>query len=476
MCNMSPFRNCLFCGDVNVFYTMGKSFVLGYVPYVDFVDTKGPILILIYAIGYLISPDATFGIYILASFATFFTLLFLYKTSLYFLKDELKSVLVAICCGSLLFFKLYYGYGPRTEQFLLPLIAVQIWLYCTSFEQLCNNRRNQFIFGSFLGCSTAVFFLTKYIYAPYPFTTLCCLIIYYMMNKSFRTYVFTLLFVYVIAFLLVLLPFFAYFIYTDSLDSFFYAYFTLSSEYVSGGGYLPFGDKLIVHFSNFFVKCVREPVFWIALCSTMCLFTTYYKERMDRALRVVCILSSLALIAVCCSGFWSYYLLMCFPLAIFPIILIVNKISCSKRLLYILSFVVVLCSLAHYILILTLSQSQAIETACPSWCRDYHKVEDIIRSKEHAKILYLDQLDQGFGIKTGAVPACPFWFSWRSINDKGRDVQKAAIRNRVPDFICTHYNLSDANRLLLSNSGYKVIITVFNFTSSSSACTIWSKY
>ena len=51
--------------DANAFFTMGKGFVNGLVPYLDLFEQKGPILYLIYGIGYLFSHDSFFGIYLL---------------------------------------------------------------------------------------------------------------------------------------------------------------------------------------------------------------------------------------------------------------------------------------------------------------------------------------------------------------------------------------------------------------------------
>jgi hypothetical protein len=43
--------------DVNTYFTMGKGVVHGRIPYRDLFDHKGPLLYLLYAVGYLISRD-----------------------------------------------------------------------------------------------------------------------------------------------------------------------------------------------------------------------------------------------------------------------------------------------------------------------------------------------------------------------------------------------------------------------------------
>ena len=51
--------------DGNAFFTMGKGMFNGKVPYKDLFEQKGPLLYLIYVIGYLISHDTFLGVYLL---------------------------------------------------------------------------------------------------------------------------------------------------------------------------------------------------------------------------------------------------------------------------------------------------------------------------------------------------------------------------------------------------------------------------
>lgn len=51
--------------DGNAFFTMGKGMFNGKVPYKDLFEQKGPLLYLIYGIGYLISHDTFLGVYLL---------------------------------------------------------------------------------------------------------------------------------------------------------------------------------------------------------------------------------------------------------------------------------------------------------------------------------------------------------------------------------------------------------------------------
>ncbi len=475
MSNMSPFRDCLFCCDVDIFYTMGKSWTLGYVPYVDFIDTKGPLLILIFAIGYLMSPDSTTGVYLLASLATFVTLLYLYKTAVYYLQQPIKAMLVVLCCAAALYFKPYYGYGPRSEQFLLPFIALLIWFSSTRIDKLRSDFRCRLLYGACLGCSTAVFFLVKYLYMLFPMFCMACLIACHLRDEYRLRIIGSLLLSYIVSSVMVVLPFAVYIIYTDSLEEFIWVYFTLSSEYVSNGVSVSIIQKITLLLLGLFDKCVKQPMFWVALFSTLCMFTPYYQKRMSLRTRVVCVSSFGVLILVCSMGFWAYYLLMYFPLLVFPVTMLVDKLTHNKYLLCFLCVAAFLFTVGNYLVILNIRQSQAFDFADPLWSQDYQAVEQIIKRKERARILYLDQLDQGLGIRTGAVPAAPIWFSWYSENEKIKGIREEAVRNRLPDFIVSSCAPSQENLKLLQESGYKAEITFVNYAARKSAITLWSK-
>lgn len=52
-----PFMGC----DMNWYFTCGRALARGMVPYVDFIDSKGPLLWLIYGVGYVITPHSFIG-------------------------------------------------------------------------------------------------------------------------------------------------------------------------------------------------------------------------------------------------------------------------------------------------------------------------------------------------------------------------------------------------------------------------------
>ena len=75
------------------FFTCGKAWMEGMTPYVDFADSKGILLWLIYGIGYLLSPTSYIGVFWLSVIAYAVTFHFIWKTARLFL-DRRQSLLV----------------------------------------------------------------------------------------------------------------------------------------------------------------------------------------------------------------------------------------------------------------------------------------------------------------------------------------------------------------------------------------------
>lgn len=472
-CSMSPFRECLFNSDVNCFYMEGKAWALGYIPYVDFIDSKGPLLFLIFAIGYLISPDNTYGMYLLASVSTVITLIFIYKTAHHFTKSISLALFVTICCSAALFFKPYYGYGPRTEQFIIPFVAWIIYFITAKADKLDKDIKNWTYLGICLGITTAICLLTKYVYIIFPLVTFICAIVFLNNNHSSYKNLLLLSTSFLFSLFLFCLPFAIYLFLTKSFDDFIWSYFQLSANYSTHEVQSSLFEKLLSYFSILKNNTIKEPAFFAVLISLITFGLPVFREQMNMRHRLACIISFLALIFCCSIGLFRYYLLVYFPLFMFPIIVICLKFS-SKKLLFIsLSLFILFFSILTPIIATKYKLAKQLSNTPKEWSCDYKKVEDIIKSRFRAKIIYMDGLGHGFGIRTGAIPACPAWFKLTKSGSELAVIQETAIIKRIPDFVFTHHytNYSD----LLKNSGYEKTMTILEGSRMKTGLTLWSK-
>ena len=107
--------------DVIWFYLCGKAWMNGMTPYVDFADSKGPLLWLIYGIGYLISPHDYTGMYWLSCVLYTFIFYQCYKCARLFVHDA-RLALVAVLISAFFFLSGLTHIEVRAEDYCYALM------------------------------------------------------------------------------------------------------------------------------------------------------------------------------------------------------------------------------------------------------------------------------------------------------------------------------------------------------------------
>ena len=110
--------------DVIWFFMCGKAWMNGMTPYVDFADSKGPLLWLFYGIGYLLSPRNYLGVFWLSCALYTYIFYICYKCALLFVRDK-RVALAAVLLSSLFFLSGLTHIEVRAEDlcyaFMLPV-------------------------------------------------------------------------------------------------------------------------------------------------------------------------------------------------------------------------------------------------------------------------------------------------------------------------------------------------------------------
>ena len=120
-----PWSRC----DSAIFFTSGKALMNGLRPYVDFADSKGPLLWLIYGIGYLLSPRSYTGVYVVSVFVYACTFYYNYKTARIFLKDERRALAVTLLM-TVAYFWPWFHFEVRAEDFATLPVAISLYCMC----------------------------------------------------------------------------------------------------------------------------------------------------------------------------------------------------------------------------------------------------------------------------------------------------------------------------------------------------------
>lgn len=157
---ISPQYNMVYSQyNQSVFYIIGKLMNIGKVPYVDFIDHKGPYLYLFHALAEVFNFNKHIGLYILGVILLFITSYFMYKTFLIIIniidnKKEngffdyiisiISSIYIMIILSS---YKISFS-TLQCETFVAPLLSIAIYLYINDiylYDKI--NDKTVLIFG-----------------------------------------------------------------------------------------------------------------------------------------------------------------------------------------------------------------------------------------------------------------------------------------------------------------------------------------
>jgi len=218
--------------DANCYFTMGKGMMNGYVPYVDLIDNKGPLLFLLYGIGWLMDHTGFSGIYLLQSVFLAISVIYTYRLAKLFIKRDFVAILVAIFSPLPMLLHGFYaagfdygGGGP--DEFCRAILVVS--LYYFAFYHIYPEKyrlRHTVVQGVLFACVFMIKFNLSAFWVGFLFAIACELLfhkrfVFFLKNMAaFAT-----------GALLAVLPYLAYAIHTKSLDAFYHNYFVYNSLY-----------------------------------------------------------------------------------------------------------------------------------------------------------------------------------------------------------------------------------------------------
>ena len=212
--------------DSSWFFTAGKAWMNGMVPYVDFSDSKGPLLWLIYGIGYLFSHYNYVGVWLLTCIAYIFTTLINYRTARIFLKNDWLSLAVSLFMLAV-YFNNFIHYETKSEDFCQPFIALSLWAICRlAYGEQASLRfkRAAWLIGVSIGATLMIKF------------TVAAMILFYAIMlvvlawRSDAVKVKAVVWRLLAGMLAVCMPFVVMFAFLGNLDDFLKEYFLVTSS------------------------------------------------------------------------------------------------------------------------------------------------------------------------------------------------------------------------------------------------------
>lgn len=435
MCNcFSPLYSLIFASDPACFYMEGHAWACGLLPYVDFVDVKGPLLFFIYMLSCLITPNSTSGIFVVHVVASAVNLYIIFLIANLFMKDKYSSMLAALMVIPFIYWRRVYLDGGESEELMMPFLAMLLYSWY-SYQQIKSTKHLKLLAYT-IGIGAAITLLIKY-NCTFPFFVSFILIVCDLCHERKKISDICGITVRVaLGFSIILLPFIIW-LHTKSIlgscwDVYvtlnFHTYFSDSSIYHTGSGL----TKLISYLEMVF----REPegVFMVVSILAGVLYPQPNSQKRKTAIINTILLCS---ILFCSLGRWhSYYLLFCSPCLIIPICYVLQgftvKMSWRNTLL-----------IGILIVCVGVRLNGSWLERCPMRVSEKLKgsvliAENEIGKKSMPKIMYYGDLDRGFGVKAGALPACPEWCTLNGVAATDfEQKQRSAIQRNLPDFIVT---------------------------------------
>lgn len=420
----------------------------GLLPYVDFIDVKGPLLFVIQLVGWEISRGTTTGVWLLETGAVFLTLLSLYKLGRVEKLTRSQACLASLLCLTCMFSSQLYGGGGRVEVYTGCALALLLWRTCRFYRCAEMLRHEVFRYGVAVGVCFGVCLLMKYNACLPAAAAGACACVYLLKRRRFRA----------LSVLLggiaagagaICLPFAAWMAWEGILDDCFNVYFKLNAETLHSSVELD-ATRIVWLLS----KAVQSSGVVVAIFGLPFLFAASWRRDGNFKAFALFLIGISAFVSAF-AGQFPYYMLYCSVLAIFPAVIV------SRGFYPALS--------AKWLVLAAVAVSYTAIRLNGTWdsqchMRLTHKIPPAIQAMEDeigkhpgCGIMFVGTLDMGLGFNAPALPACPEWFTLNGAPEYYVQRQFEAVRRRRADYVgLGTLNLENTKAIaqLIEEAGY----------------------
>lgn len=409
--------------DSSIFFMCGKAWMNGYIPYSDFSDSKGPLLWLIYGIGYLLSNTSYVGVFWVSCFFYSITFFYVFKCIRLFIKDRYISFVTTLGMG-LFYFNICVHNIIRAEDFCQLFIILSLYATCTIlYGNESNNYhidKSSFIFGFCASCTLLIKFTITAMLAIF-FVYLCYAA--YKRQRLTKSIIWMLL-----GALSVILPFVAYFLVIGNFGIFIEEYFLRT--------FVTVGNTQGYTMSDTLLKFLQPNVFtyFFILFLSVLLFARW--NRLSNIKKFFPLISFIWFTLITCQNAWNYYFNSLSVFGLFGLVVIAaycEKRCGGARVLLIVPLLLMLIIIPPIKLVPTKRDSFLKYNKYKS--DQFDKFANFIKSKHQPLILYLGTFPTGVGISAEALPACRYFHEQTGQAKDMTDIQLTAIKKKIPDFI-----------------------------------------
>ena len=380
--------------DVIWFYTCGKAWMNGLTPYVDFADSKGPLLWLIYGIGYLLSPTSYVGCYWIS--CILYTIIFYqcYKCAIVFTRNT-RLALAAVVLGALFFLGSATHIEVRTEDYCYPFMLPLFYRFLRHTINHEANPRFAKQSALLLGLSLGATLLIKYsctlmmgIFIPY-----FCLIVPRRCNYSVIKAIGWCALVFVIT----VAPMLAILAVQGCLGAFINEYFLVTANTFNNlhGSAITAGNILSL------IMGKRLLVYLAAIAIGMVIYCLRVSS--GKTFALVALFWFLAVVLL--NGTDNIYFNV---LSLFTVLFVGPLVQLLGRWLRHSIVVAAMAVTVLAVLFIMTDRISLFNRSTPEQTAWYYYAH-LMSQYEAPRMLYLSCHDHGEGVPSGALPACKYW-------------------------------------------------------------------
>lgn len=391
------------------FFMCGKAWMNGMVPYVDFADSKGPLLWLIYGVGYLFSPRSFIGVFWLSVVAYAVTLVLAYKLTRLFACGRVAVGVLALLPVALLYKHVHIE--VRAEDFCYPLAMACLYL---SLLVAKEKGRRLFWPAFCIGACLMACLLIKWSIAAMLSGTAFVILVLSIKRKDWRGILGGLLGLCAVA-----VPFLVYFLWQGNFSAFVQEYFLNTYTTVSHKPLYMVALETLSH--------KRKLCIFLVFLVGFALFCRRYKQPWWLAV------IPLPFTLLAATPGFAYYYSILMPFMALPCILAVDmvsqRVSVGRKLFGMGCALVVVVGMAY-----NFRPNYPLRLKQGKVSQAYHAMEErMARVKDPRVTIY--PMDNGTGIVAHALPANKYWARQNGFTPAMQQEREEALRLRKADFI-----------------------------------------
>lgn len=406
------------------FFMCGKAMMNGMLPYVDFSDSKGPLLWLIYGIAYLIDHTSYVGVCVPATISYWAVMVLAYKLSRLYIGRRPSAVVGLVM--PVLYFNIIH-LEIRAEDFCYPFVMCLLYV-ATCYLHGKGEKRHSVCAGISIGALLLIKYSVAFMGGVVLAVAFAVVAVGKKWDKVKEILVWT-----AVGCGGIMLPFAVYLGALGCLDDMWREYVVNTMMTVEAdehqGAWKVYFDTIYAlwEHNRYYIKVAMVLIFGtLPIC---------FK---DRRLYFAPFISAVAVSGAAVMHFHNYYLCPLITWAVFLMIFVFDTVKISDKMPKWIVAIVALWAI-YYAPTNTLyfmkgfMTEKVYKNSDNSWAKISRCIAEE-SDKEHPTMVYTGG-EVGYGLWADALPGCKYWSSQEDATREMKAEKAKEVKEKKPDFI-----------------------------------------